>query len=683
MRIPLRFITLAAILGDQESGESLPMANAFSSGGSRNLWIDKLGRASMIEGYARQNAAAVTSNTGANATRLRTLYPYAYRTGGVLTRQLIGIFDDATAHWEFRKSTNVGVNWTFVSDLGAASINAIPDFAQAGNVLVMVNGVVAAQTWDGTSLAAATTTQIAAPTIASAGAGQKNGKYYARVVPIKSDGSRKSASVTSLAFDAQLKRLTITWNRDTPTDPTVTAYEIYLTTGTGRTFFFEGLAPDAGSGVTQSFEANTADADIIGNRVLAEYGDAPPVGCAFCEMHQGIMWYASTATYPRRGWYADPGLPVSTYPDEHYIDFTDGESFSDISTGMTGDYQKMLVYWLERSIWTVSGDGDTTGVVVNYHRDRSNARMGTVSHRTVARIPRGALYIDEQGERHATDQVMLAYLTPVGDIRLFDGDNDTVISGPKQDTVARLSYVARAKSHVLVDTVRSEVAWIFAVDGETEPTIAVVWNYRFGVWYERTWPFASGVAIDTADDANVLLAGEVDRAIGGFCYLLWDGLNFVTTPMDVRWMSKTFYAEPDGRTDAGPMIQHTVRWRWVEFLLHLSGAMELVVDWFSGEVPNEAQVVGTAIIGVGSSSQVPTVTIQTSDGSDLQTIEGSDIVAGGPITIRVKLQTNGKYLHSRGMRVRLSSESADASWMLVGMKVAYQLLPGLKRPFIR
>jgi len=112
-----------AFLGSQEGIHSIILPDIFSSGGSKNLWIDKYGRAKKIGGYSKQNAIAVTTNGGASATRLRALFPYRKSASGAFTRHLIGVFDDGDDEMEIWKSTDDGVTWTFVQDLGAGSVN--------------------------------------------------------------------------------------------------------------------------------------------------------------------------------------------------------------------------------------------------------------------------------------------------------------------------------------------------------------------------------------------------------------------------------------------------------------------------------------------------------------------------------------------------------------------------------
>lgn len=679
---PLRFIPIGAFFGEQEGIESLPMASAFSPGGCKNFWIDAYARASQILGYTKQNVAAITSHTGGNAMRVRALFHYGSQAAGILTRQELGFFDDASAHVDMRYSTDAGVTWTWIVDLGAGSINTIPDFAQSGNTLVMTNGVLAPQTWDGTTWSAISNTQLAAPTVVTGGAGLKNGRYQYWIVPIKSDGTRKVASVISTQIIFANEKATVGWVADA--DGTVTGYEVYSTNGTGAVGYFAG---SVNGRTTVAFTDNTPDAQLLGNRALQEYGQAPPTGSYFCEMHLQRMWYLRTDTNPRYAYYADAGLPFSVYTS-NFLDMSDAESRSDFCVGGTGNYQGMLVVWLERSVWTISGTGQIIGTQINWNRRRTNARIGAVSHRTVARIPAGAKYTDERGTMQTTDQVTLAYFTPFGDVRMFDGDNDRIISYAKKTTLAAFNYANRAKAYQVTDNQRDEVTWIFPSTDASEPDTAVTWNYRFGVWYARPlWgSFAHAIEVDTATGAAVLLAGEAVLATGGFCYLLWNGYTQSGSDISSQMMTKTLYGEGNAyepSIQGAPLLSFQKRWRWVDLLIRSSGSISLTVEWLPSEAADTQQATGVNIvvpIGAG--------TMQSSDGSVIQSADSSNIILAGPTIIRVQLKNanadpivGGRFLYSRGMRLRISCANSTAIWNIVGMNVAYQLLPGLKRPF--
>lgn len=679
-RLDPRYIRIRALLGDQESSESVALPATLSSGGSQNLWIDKLGRATTILGYSKTNpGAAVISNTGGNPTLVRALQRYTYRNTGVFTRQLIGIFDDAISHFEARVSSDEGATWTFKEDLGAGSVGTIPDFAQIGSQLIMTNGVVSPRKWDGTSWSTISNTRLAAPSVSDGGVGLKNGNYQARVVPILSaDGSRKVGSVASAVLPLTNKQLTVGWVADS--DVAVGSYEIYLTTGTGATYYYAGTVVGR---TTVAFTDNTKDTDLIEARVLEEYGDAPPTTARFVEVHANRAWYIADSLHPRTAWWADAGLPFSVYTDANFVSLNDAESWSDTATGATGDFRGMLVLWLERSVWTVSGTGQVNGAITDYTLRRTSAQTGTVSHRTVARIPAGARFRKEDGDLSTTDAVTLAYLTPLGDIRLFDGENDTVLSSAMQTQLQRLTYLTRSTAYAVTDAPRGETAWVFPTDGNFEPDLAVVWNWRYGVWYTRQWSFSHVIATDTTADASVLFAGSPLTTVGGYVYLLWDTMGFDGRAFTSRLHTKTFYGLDD---NGEPTPTSTHRWRWLEMLMHTNGPVTLTVKWYEGEAANDAVPQGSRIL------QLAGAAIDTIDLSPIHTIDDALITTLAPCIIRVPLKVaemlggRGRFLHSRGLRLSITVETPatqNVVWSIAGMTIMHQQLEGMKRGFLR
>src|SRR3990167_8556555 len=112
MPIPVQVQLFDAFLGTQEGIHSIILPDIFSSGGSKNLWIDKYGRAKKVSGYAKQNATPVTTDTGASSTLLRELFMYRSNTGGSFTRHLLGCFDDGVNEFEVWHSSDFGATWS-------------------------------------------------------------------------------------------------------------------------------------------------------------------------------------------------------------------------------------------------------------------------------------------------------------------------------------------------------------------------------------------------------------------------------------------------------------------------------------------------------------------------------------------------------------------------------------------
>lgn len=666
MAVPLKIQLFDAFLGSQEGIHSIILPDIFSSGGSKNLWIDKYGRAKKILGYEKTNATAVTTDTGSSATMCREMFRYRSSSGGSFTRHVLGCFDDQTNEFEIWKSTDDGQTWSFVQDLGAGSINSIPDFAQIGNTLIFTNGVVAPRTYDGTTWATAGGTQLAAPTLSGSTSGNLSGTYKWKVVPVNTDGTRKIASAASDSTSLTDLQQTLDWSDDSG----VAGYEIYRTTGTGAVFYFV----DYVDGDTNStYVDNTPDVTILENRVLEEHGDAPPSGAYFCEAHKQRMWYGRTNTNPRRVHWSDPGDPDSVW-GENYIEFGDAETLGDVLTGMVGDFEGHLVVFTERSVWTVSGTGEIIGNITDWSRTKTNAQTGTVSKRSTVRVPAGSKFVDQNGEIRVTDAVSLAYFTPLGDIRLFDGDNDVVISHPKKDFLSTFAYSARTKIFAIHDTDRSEVTWCFPAGSASEPDSAVTWNYRWGIWYEREWPFACGIEIETSSDASILLAGSNSTSTGGRVYTLWSGNSFDGANIEAVWMTKTLYGVLD---EAQPALAHTKRWRWVDMLFETTSNATLTIEWLEGNAPDNSAAFSSITFAPDAYG------VLSSDGDTLVSAGGDAVVlASASSQVRIPLHTSGgDYLHHEGIRLRIGDNATNGSWSLEAFTLAYQVLPGLRRRF--
>ena len=664
MSLPLRLQLIDAFMGAGSGIHSIILPDIFSSGGSKNVYMDKYARVKRILGYSAQGAA-VTTNTGGSATRIRNLFPFRKTAGGSFTRQLIGAFDDATDEFEIWYSTDEGVTWTFIQDFGAGSVGSICDFAQFGDTLFICNGVVAVRQWSGSAISNAGATQLAAPSSASSGTGVLAGSFKWKIVPRKSDASRKPGSVASTALSLQDKASLLGWVADADTD--VVGYEIYRTTGTGDVFYYVDYVDGR---TTVAYTDNIEDLTILENRTLEEHGDAPPVSY-YAVAHKQRMWYLRTDAYPQRAYYSDAGDPDSVWT-ENFIEYQDAETQGDLIVGAIGNFEGMLVIFEERSIWTTSGTGQIIGNTVDFNRTKTNAQTGAVSKRAIVRVPAGARYIDQTGKVQTTATVAIAYMTPLKDIRLFDGDNDLVISHAMSVLAATLNYEQRRKTHTLHDTSRSEIAWIFAADSNAEPSTAIVWNYRWGVMYQREWTFSSAAELETSTKASVLVGGSSSLTAGGITYELWDGNTFAGTAFRAQWTSKTLYGTNDAG-QAAPAYQK--RFRWADLLFTTDFNVEINVEWLNGDAPDNADSVGSVTITPDSD------TLISADGDTILTANGDSInVALETSQMRARFaDSDGRYLHDSGIRLRIGDIASTGSWGMEAMTLAYQMLPGLSR----
>jgi hypothetical protein len=681
MPYPITTQTFTVFMGTQEGIHSVALPSIYSSSGSRNLWIDKLGRAKKILGYSKQNSSAVTTNTGSAATRLRALRAYR-QTGATFTRQLIGVFEAAANEYELWYSTNDGASWTFITggDLGSGSIGSIPDFAQVDNTLFFANGVVAPRAWNGSSLSTAgPSAKSPTPTATvNTASGQLNGTYTYKMVSIDGDENRSAGSVTSNVLHYQDEQCDLNWTADEDTD--VEGYELYRTTGTGANFYFVTYIDVR---TTTTYTDNASDLDILTHRALIEHGDAPATGSYFCEPHKQRLWWGRTDANPRRVYWSDPGLPDQVGAN-NYLDFTDQSSVGDVVTGMVGDFEGMLVVFLERSIWTVTGSGQIVQDVMDWTRTKSNAVTGAISHRSIVSIPAGAVFTDSSGNQVKTPKVMQAYFTPFGDIRIFDGNNDTIISTPVKDTLKTSLYAQAKKIHAVHDVEKGHVVWFWpgpTPSGEdAECNQAVVWNYRWGVWY--VWPdmpMAASTTIDTATDTEVVLTGEAQTGKGGFCYKFFDGDSFDGSNIPARWMTKVIYGEDNSWTSRTPqqMMAFIKRYRWLDLIMEADADVTLSIEWMGAASSDEAVAKG----GASKSLEALGMQLITSNGNGIQTVTESNIVL--PLDSVQKIinleGTNGDYIQDVGCRIRISDDAANGSWSLEGMTLGFQVLPHATR----
>lgn len=666
MAVPLQIQLFDAFLGTQEGIHSVILPDIFSSGGSLNVFIDKFARVGQIEGYTKQNSSAFTTDTGASATRVRGLLPYRATSGGSITRKLLLVLDDAVNEWEIWASSDNGTTGTFLYDAGSGSINQIPDAAQFSDNLYICNGKVQPRVYNGTTIAATGLTQSPQITATeSANSGNLTGNYRYKLVSTIA-GVRQNGSLPSVSVLCAAKQVTLAWTADGNTN--VDGYEVYRTTGTGTVYYY--LTSIDGR-TTVAYTDNTSDLTILENRVLEEHGDAPPVAY-FCEPHKQRMWWLRTDSLPTRGSWSDPGLPESVY-SENFLDFSDSETVGDQITGALGNYEGLLVVFTEKALWTVSGTGAIIGDIVDWTKTRTNAGTGCVSSRSAVRIPAGSKYSDQTGHHQTTSVSAIAYFTPLGDIRIFDGQNDLIVSHPVRDTVKDFSYTNRAKVWAMIDSDNDQAIWCFPSSASGEPDTAVVWNYRFGVWYKwSSMPFAHGVEIDTASDPALLLVGESSTSKGGYVYSFLNGNSFDGSNIDAHWMTKTLY----GVNEQGqPALSNRKRWRWLDVLFKITQNVSITVEWLTGVSPDTASAIASVVISPNASFLI------SADGSTIMTSDGSSIlVSTSSAQTKALLETtSGDYLHDEGIRFRVGTNGTAGPWTLEAFELAYQILPGLKR----
>lgn len=652
MPIPILIQPFTAFLGDSQAESTFQLADTFSPGGSKNLWVDRRGQIRPIDGFSKLTSTPLVTSGGGSAATIRSMFPYKKTEGGTITRQLLAVLDDGVDEWEILKSLDNGVTWSFVSDRGATPVGQYPDWVQFGDLLyITVPKTEIPRVWDGTSLAAAGGTQLAAPVIVDAAvAGVLSGTFQWRIIPVLDDGTEKIGSEASDSTNLTLTQADVTWVADP--DVTVVGYNAYRTTGVGKIFY---LSTFIDGRTTVTYRDNVDDLTLIQHNFLDVHGDPPPLGVYYCVQHRGRVWWIRTDADPRIAYWSDPSLADSVFQDRNFVDCSnagDDSSMGDVSTGGTGEYQGLIVIWLEKSVWVVSGDGQIVGAIINFNLRRTDAQIGSVSHRAVARIPAGAKTLMNNGDFSSTSAVTLAYFTPLADIRLFDGNSDTIISYPKTTTLARLTYAARAKVHMAHDIQRSIVTWYLPVDGDTECSLAVAWDYRQGLWYEwPTSPFASVITNDTSVMAQTILASQANVSVGGYVYQTWSGNSFDGVGIDAQWMTKPLYMsgpsfQGSSTNSSSPDMTRIKRHRFFDLVFSkLASPPTITID----------------VLGPDAADDDPAL---------------FSVQVVGSSRVRAALQdAMGRFHHDSGLRLRIRNQAATGPWTLQGAALGYQVMP--------
>lgn len=647
---PLQVLRILGIAGDHEGIGIVSLPNVYSSEDSVNIRFDKLGQIRKIAGYTAQNSA-VTTDTGGSATACTGLAQYKSMSGGATTRHVVGYFDDGTNEAEIHVSTDDAATFSFAKQISTTA-GLIPDFAQYGNDLFMTFGEGNVQVYDGSTVSDAGGTQSPTPTLTeSATVGLPSGNYQCKIVSMVGN-TRQIGSAASSTVQLDSKQGSVSWTADS--NGSVTGYELYFTTGTGNVFYFAGYVDGR---TTVSFDYALSDAELLQNRRLEEHGDAPPSAAYFCEAHKQAIWFGRTDEFPRRLWHSDPG-DADSVGSFSYLDLSDETNGTDQLQGMTGNYNRTLIGWLEYGVYRVTGSGVVANNLADWRIERTNASAGTVSHRSVVRVPAGATYVDENGAPQRTTGVTLAYFSPYMKVHLFNGENDVVISAPKTDFLASVQYQYRHLVWAELDQENQEITW-YVPHGSSQTTCnkGIRWNYRFGTWTEiDTAPFAHGCVLEKTNDAQTLLVGEATTATGGLVYENKTGTDYNGTGNDI---SADFWTKPlvgvDPQTGE-PAPELTKLWRWViPVMVAQSSSQDLTIRWYADYANSGATAAGTA-----------TLDMSLSNATHKQA------------KALLKNTSTGHYVHSESLRLRLGDSADDAAWGIAAILVGYKTKPGIR-----
>jgi len=647
--LPLQRKLFPAFLGLHEGVRPIVLPEVYSSGGSQNVYVDKFGRIKVVLGFAKRNSSETTSDTGGTSGPITGLFSYRSSTSSEVSH-LLKVLDGASSEWEVWRSTNDGSSWTFALE-GATAAGTLADFSQLGNECVIAGPDDGPYNYDGTNVAVIAPTQSPTVSASTTGTGVLNGTKQYKLLSVILDARQKGAvASTAVAFENQ--NASLTWTADVNTN--VTGYELYATTGTGKVFYFVTYID---ARLTASYTDVMADTVLVTHRVMEEHGDAPPSGVRFCESHLQRMWYArvdGAKDNTRSLWYSDVGDAFSVYAENKFT-LTDEDSAGDHITGLLGGFKESLLVFMENGIWRVTGTGQVFGDQSDWAAQRSSARVGAVSHRAFQKVPPGSVYLDQFGKQHVTSGATVAYLTPYNDIRLFDGEADTIISFPVEGTLASTIYQYRGKSFSYIDQQRNEIVWVFVgVNGSAHPDTAVAWSLTYGAWFVRTLFWAASAVEHREGGASgnnyVLLggsgAGDLTQPHEGFVYENWSGTAFGSNAITGIWMTGALYGFTEDRIERSA----DKRWRWIDLSTAGATSTTFTVSWLLGDAADDGSTQGSTS-GTGAS------------------------------LMRIKMRTSATndYLHSTGVRLKIQAGSTNDQWAIESLELAYQVLPGLHR----
>lgn len=652
MSLPIITQTFQGFRGDHEDLSIALIPDIFSPSESQNVEIDKLGEIVKILGYAKKNSAAITTDTGGSAVTIAGLYFYRSISSGTIARRLVAILDDGSNEYEIWHSTDAGVNWSFLKDLGSGPVGNVPRFAQWGNTLYITVGSGAPQSYDGSSVADTGGTQSPTPTLTeSASVGPSSGNYECIILSMVGK-TRQVASVVSSQVQLAKKKGTVSWTADG--NGSVTGYEIYFTSGSGLRFYLAGYVDGR---TTVAFTHDLSDSNLIQFRVLDEYGNAPASGSRMVGIHKQRTYWDRGSAAPDEWEYSTPSDPDGIGANNTLV-LRDPNGPRDQNTGISGNYKGMAIFWQEFTVWRLSGTGVVINNVPDLRLEKTNATVGAVSDKSVVELPKGARYVDEEGNLITLSEPTLAYFSTFMDVRVFDGDGDTLVSNPKADWLADVQYQYRHLIWAEHDKRQGKIRF-HAPHGSGQAVVnkAIEWDYFKGAWTEVSQtPFASGCESETSTSPQVLMTGESRVATGGFVYTNKSGNSYDGTGNDI---TAKFWTVPLGGIDkdGAPAADRTKRLRRIQVVMKAqASSLNLTIKTYGDFADSGATPHGTYTLDMAASNATHLV---------------------GRVVLREPAKD--EFLEAKAPRLELTDTSDDPAWGIEKIILEYQVLPGRRR----
>jgi hypothetical protein len=422
---------------------------------------------------------------------------YRIAASGAFTRYHIYIGADGRIGYVASDPTGTGAT----TAIAAATFTGtfLPDFAQAKNLLFIVDDAARKKLRSTTLEGFGITRPASVPTLAAGAAGGMTGTFQIRVTYYNSNtGHESSASDSSASQALTAQKLSLT-NIPVSADAQVTSRKIYIRNTANQTAF--RLADTIANNVdtTLTVDVTTSSLTILAPNTTEN--DEPPSTAKFAAWFNSYMFVADDDNI----YWSKKDYPES-FDGEDYepIGANDGQKI----TGLVG-YEDVLLIFKSRSVYVLTGKSPVSWRIEPLFTD-----IGCVSHRSIV-VAGGALWWwsedgpvkwDGTGKPSKIAQLLLGGITI----------NDTY----------------RHKIQGALDINNQMVVWTYPESGETENTAMVPFNYRLDCFPSNKWDPMHVASLATVEDntgKRWVYAGNYNGQIFRFADANNDGVIGGTT----------------------------------------------------------------------------------------------------------------------------------------------------------
>ena len=253
-----------------------------------------------------------------------------------------------------------------------------------------------------------------------------------------------------------------------------------------RTYYFLNFIPD---NVTDTYVDVIPDAGLGSQIVSSDFGNWP-VDATLIANFQNRLWLAGMSAESSTVRYSAPLAPENFPPDNRVVI---GSNDSGAITGL-GQFRGSLIVFKERGVYLVRET--ELGVF------RSNilaTDVGCSSPDTIVDIPGvGLSFCGNEGVFVLSGGVDTEQMTA----------QKINLSEVLPQTWERVNKSALVRAHATLDRARGEYLLYVPVDGQSQPTLCLVYSYIRGGWSTRE--FAAGCSATAADHRGYVYIGSWD-----------------------------------------------------------------------------------------------------------------------------------------------------------------------------